>query len=602
MSDFNTYRPEKKPLDKIAENGSDVEYIKDRSDYLRGTLVESFADPVTGAIAEQDTQLIKFHGTYQQDDRDQRIERQQKKLEPAYSFMIRVRIPGGDLNAGQWLKLDEISDHFANGTLRITTRQAVQFHGIIKNKLKPTIQAMDEAVLDSIAACGDVNRNVMCTPDPSLSPLLAQVFPWAEKISAHLLPRSKAYHEIWLDQPDGTREQVSGSKTRVIEPLYGKHYLPRKFKIAIAVPPFNDTDVYSNDIAITAVGAGANLQGFNIAIGGGLGMTFGREDTYPRLATEIGFCAPEQLLHVCARIIEIQRDYGNRSDRKLSRMKYTIDRYGLDWFVEELQQRLGYELEPTVPVNYQTTGDRYGWHRAVDGRWHLLLFVESGRVKDSEQQPLKTVLAQLARQNLCRFRLTANQNLLLTGFNERDKAWVNELFTRFGMTIDASHLSALRRNAISCVAFNTCPLAMAEAERYLPGLIDRIDGILERYQLTQRDIKLRMTGCPNGCGRSVMAEIGFIGKSLGHYNMYLGGSFNGDRLASLYRENLDEATILSELETLLAHYAEAGKSDEHFGDFVIRAGYVRALEQGKGIHDVSGDSMEDGPEEGSRGN
>lgn len=575
--------PRAKPLDRIADNGTDVEHIKDRSDYLRGTLVESFNDPISSAIAESDTQLIKFHGTYQQDDRDQRLIRQEKKLEPAYSFMIRVRVPGGDLSSDQWIKLDDISDEYANSTLKLTTRQAVQFHGIIKFDLKKTIKAMDDALLDSIAACGDVNRNVMCSPDPSLSPLHEQVFPWADKISEHLLPKTRAYHEIWLDE-DGEKTKVAGGEPETIEPLYGKHYLPRKFKIALAVPPYNDSDVYTNCIAIVAVEKDGKLQGFNVAVGGGLGMTFGRDDTYPRLASDIAFCEPEQLLDVVYRIVEIQRDFGNRTDRKLSRFKYTVDEYGLEWFKEELDRRLGYELPAARPVIFTTTEDQYGWHQATDGSWHLMLYVEHGRVKDTEQYQLKKALRALAELDICRFRLSANQNLLLSGIQEADKARVEALFAEHGVAFDASDLCGMRRNSVACVALNTCPLAMAEAERYLPILIDRLEPTLEKHGLRDDDIKIRMTGCPNGCGRSVMAEIGFIGKSAGRYNLYLGGSYNGDRLSKLYKENLDEAAIIEVLDGLLGEYAAERNDGEHFGDFVIRKGHVAATLEGRDFH------------------
>jgi sulfite reductase (NADPH) hemoprotein beta-component len=582
-------KPLAKPFNVMAEQPSDVEHIKDQSRYLRGTLVESFADPITGAIATDDVQLIKFHGAYIEDDRDLRLERQERKLEPAYEFMIRVRVPGGDLNAQQWLKLTEIGDKYANKTLRITTRQAIQFHGILKFDLKKSIQAMDEAVLDSIAACGDVNRNVMCTPDASLSPIHAQVFPYAQKISEHLLPQTRAYHEIWLDQPDG-RTLVAGGEPEEVEPLYGKHYLPRKFKVAIAIPPYNDTDAYINDIALIAIAKGKKLIGFNVAVGGGLGMTFGRDDTYPRLADTIGFCKPEQVLDVCYQIVTIQRDYGNRTDRKLSRFKYTLDKYGLDWFKTELNQRLGWDLADAKPAKFTTTGDQFGWHKSADGRWHLTLRVEYGRVKDTDEYQLKTALAQLSQYALdhawsdFRLRLTANQNLVLANIDEAEKATVEALLQRYQYQIDAKHISGLRRNSIACVSLNTCPQAMAEAERYMPSFLDKLEPALHKYGLFQEEIKIRMTGCPNGCGRSVAAEIGLIGKSPGRYNLYLGGGFEGERLNKLYRENLDETALLNQLDQLFGQYAAERQHGEHFGDFVIRVGIIQATLKGSDFH------------------
>ncbi|MEZ5534606.1 MAG: NADPH-dependent assimilatory sulfite reductase hemoprotein subunit [Thiolinea sp.] len=568
-------KPIPKPLNEPAANGSDVERIKDNSNYLRGTLVESFANPLTGSISEDDHQLIKFHGTYEQDDRDRRLERQERKLEPAYSFMIRMRLPGGELSAKQWLACHDISEQYGDKTFRLTTRQAVQFHGIIKFNLKQTIQAMDKALLDSIAGCGDVNRNVVCAHDPALSPLHAQVFPWAKKVSEHLMPQSRAYHEIWLDEPEGKTLVAGGSEAvEEIEPLYGKHYLPRKFKIGIAIPPHNEADVHSNDIGIIAIADGDQLQGFNIVVGGGLGMTFGRDDTYARLASELGFCTPEQLLDTVYHIVAIQRDFGNRQDRKLSRFKYTLDKYGLDWFREELQNRSGITLQDSRPVTFTTTGDRFGWSQTTDGLWHLGLRLEYGRVVDTATHRIKSALQAIAERDICGFRVTPNQNLLLTGVQEADKADIESLLKAHDYAVDASHLSGLRRNSIACVALGTCPQAMAEAERYLPTLISKLEPVLDKYGLLQDEIKIRMTGCPNGCGRSVMAEIGLIGKSPGRYNLYLGGAFNGERLNTLYQENLDEAGIIAALDPVLAAYAGQRADGESFGDFVHRAGYV----------------------------
>lgn len=565
--------PEPKPLHAVAPNGSAVEHIKDRSHYLRGNLVADFANPITAGIPEESVQLVKFHGSYLQDDRDVRLQRQEKKLEPAYSFMIRLRVPGGDLSAEQWVKMDAISNRFGNRTMRITTRQALQFHGIIKFDMKGTIQAMHDAMLDSIAGRGDVNRNVMCAPDPTLSKIHAQVYPWAQKISDHLLPQSRAYHEIWLDEPQG-KTLVAGGEAQAIEPLYGKHYLPRKFKVAIAIPPSNDMDIYANDIGLIAIEENGQLVGFNVAVGGGLGLTFGRDDTYARLASVIGFCTPEQVLDVCFHTVAIQRDFGNRQDRKLSRFKYTLDRYGLDWFKQELNHRLGFELGKVRPFEFVGTGDRFGWQPTTDGLWHLGLRLEYGRVLDNDQHQLKSALLEIAKRHLCGFRMTGNQNLLLTGVLESNKAVIENILASHGYAADASHLSGMRRNSIACVALNTCPQAMAEAERYMPDLISKLEVSLDKYGLRQEDIKIRMTGCPNGCGRSVLGEIGLIGKSFGRYNLYLGASPNGDRLNKLYRENLDEAAILQTLDSLFADFAANRREAEPLGDFVIRKHYV----------------------------
>ena len=568
--------PNKKIPGVVAPGSSDVETFKEDSDFLRCSLVESFANPLTGAIAEADTQLIKFHGAYQQDDRDQRLRRQEKKLEPAYSFMIRMRMPGGELTADQWKKIDQISNTYGNETIKLSSRQAVQFHGIVKFDLKKSIQMMNDALLDSIAGCGDVNRNVMCTPDPSLSAVNEEVYVYAAKISEHLMPSSRAYHEIWLDEGKGEGRKLVEGGEEEIEPLYGKHYLPRKFKIGIAIPPYNDSDVYINDIGLVAIVKDEVLQGFNVAVGGGLGMTFGREDTYPRLATEIGFCKPDQVLKVCAEVMMIQRDYGNRQDRKLSRFKYTIDKYGLDWFKEELTERLGFKLAKARKAVFTTTADQYGWHKDREGKWHLLVHVEHGRIQDTKQLQQKTAFLHIAEAGICGFRLTANQNMLLYGIKTGDKKKIEKILEKNGQSADGRELSGMRRNSIACVSMNTCPLGMAEAERYLPTLITKLEPILEKHGLREQEIKIRMTGCPNGCGRSVMAEIGLIGKSMGRYNVYLGGDAEGERLNTLYKENQSESEILEMLDGLFEKYVDERKKTESFGDFVVRAGLVAA--------------------------
>ncbi len=577
-----TTQPIAKTLNQLFPNDSDIEHLKDNSHFLRGTLAESFANPLTGAIPEHDIQILKYHGSYQQDDRDVRNTRVAKKLEPAYSFMIRVRLPGGHLTAKQWLTCDEISRQYGNGTLKLSTRQALQFHGIIKFNMKQTIQAMDNALLDSIATCGDINRNVMCMQDPSLSTIHDQVFPFAKAIAERLLPATRAYHEIWLgDEHD---KQLIAGGGEIIEPIYGKHYLPRKFKIAIAIPPYNDVDIYTNDIGFIAIEEKGTLAGFNVCVGGGLAHTFGREDTFPRLADTIGFCLPEQVVDVAQHILSIQRDFGNREDRKLSRFKHTIEQYGVEWFSNELAFRLGFELQPAKEAQFTTSSDRYGWHQSQDGLWHLLLYIQGGRVTNSKQYAQKDILAEIAKLNVCDFRLTGNQNLQLINISAENKSKVDALIKHFDQTHDASHLTGMQRNAIACVSLNTCSLAMAESERYLPKLLDKITPILQKNGIEQEAIKIRMTGCPNGCGRSIMGEIGFIGKLPGKYNMYLGGDYQGYRLGKLYKENLTEEQILKELEPLLASYANERQPSEYFGDFVIRKRIVSPSKGGPAFH------------------
>jgi sulfite reductase (NADPH) hemoprotein beta-component len=539
------------------------------SDGLRGTLEQSLQDDVTGALREDDQSLIKFHGMYQQDDRDRREERSEKKLEWLYSFMIRLRLPGGLLTAEQWAGLHDIAGQHSTGVIKITTRQTVQLHGVIKSDLKPALQAFKTLQLDSIAACGDVNRNVVCSADPSQSSVHEEVFRYAGQISEMALPRSRAYYEIWLnEEPLYTGEE---RKEKEKDPLYQDRYLPRKFKIAIAIPPDNDVDVLTNDIGLIAIVENGRLEGFNITAGGGLSTTHGNPSTYPRLASMLGYVeAGDKLFKAVYEIITIQRDYGNRSDRKLARLKYTIDRMGVDAFIRELEKRCGFPLGAARPYAFSKREDHFGWSQDHRGNWHYTIFVENGLVKDGEGIALKTGLLTIAQTGKCKFRFTCNQNLVLTDIDEEDRGLIAALLDTTGIHRHTTNASRIRRNAIACVAFNTCPLALAEAQRYLPSLITRIEPLLEQYGIREEDFHLRMTGCPNGCGRPYVAEIGLIGISYGHYNLHLGGDRLGERLNSRYLENLDEEGILAELGNLFARYAQEKRAGEGFGDFVVR--------------------------------
>ncbi|NPC92252.1 assimilatory sulfite reductase (NADPH) hemoprotein subunit [Bacillus sp. WMMC1349] len=567
------------PLKAPEGSPSDVERIKQESNYLRGNLKEAMLDSISAGIPDDDNRLLKHHGSYLQDDRDLRHERQKQKLEPAYQFMLRVRLPGGVATPEQWLVMDELARQYGNGTLKLTTRETFQIHGILKWNMKNTIQKINTVLLDTIAACGDVNRNVMCASNPDQSEIHAEVYEWAKTLSDQLLPRTRAYHEIWLDE-----EKVIGvPETAKIEPMYGPLYLPRKFKIGIAVPPANDIDVFSQDLGFIAIVENNKLLGFNIAIGGGMGMTHGDKATYPQLAKVIGFCLPEQLYEVAEKTITIQRDYGNRSVRKNARFKYTVDRLGLESIKKELENRLGWSLAEAKPYHFDHNGDRYGWVQGIQGKWHLTLFVEGGRVKDQDDYSLMTGLREMAKIHTGEFRLTANQNLIIANVSSEKKTLMNELIEKYSLT-DGNVYTALRRNSIACVALPTCGLAMAEAERYLPSLIDKVDEIIEENGLHHEDITIRMTGCPNGCARHALAEIGFIGKAPGKYNMYLGAAFDGSRLSKMYRENIGEEEILSELRQILPRYAKERREGEHFGDFVIRAGIVKETTDGTNFH------------------
>jgi len=558
---------------------SDVEDIKRRSNYLRGTLAETLEDRITGSIPEDDNRLLKFHGSYMQDDRDLRNERAKQKLEPAYQFMVRVRAAGGIVTPQQWLVMDELARKYGNGTIRLTTRQSFQLHGVIKWNMKKLIKEVNDALLTTLAACGDVNRNVMCNPNPFQSEVHAEVYEWAKKISNHLDPRTRAYYEIWLGE-----EKVYDSRDGVEEePIYGPVYLPRKFKIGVAIPPSNDVDVFSQDLGFIAIHENGKLLGFNVVVGGGMGMTHGDPATYPQVGKVIGFTVPERVVDVAEKIVTIQRDYGDRASRKHARFKYTIDDRGLDWLIGELHKRLGWELEPARPYQFEHNGDRYGWVKGVGGRWHFTLFIQNGRVRDTEDYKLMTALREIAKIHTGDFRLTPNQNLIIGSVTAQKKKKIEEIITAYGIT-DGKHYSALRRNSMACVALPTCGLAMAESERYLPTLLDKIEPILEEAGLKDEDIVIRMTGCPNGCARPALAEIAFIGKAVGRYNMYLGGGFAGQRLNKLYRENIGEEEILRELRPILFRYAKERREGERFGDFCIRAGYVKEVKDGRDFH------------------
>lgn len=566
------------------------EGIKDASNYLRGTILEGLANAATGSLSGDDQQLTKFHGIYQQDDRDIRKERRAKKLEPAYSFMIRVRVPGGVSTPTQWLEMDRIAQEHANGAIKLTTRQAFQFHGVIKSNLKKTIAEINQALFDTLAACGDVNRNVMCNPNPFQSKVHGEVLELATKISNHLSPRTGAYHEIWLDDGSGEKVQVTydpplvGEVADPEEPIYGKHYLPRKFKTVVAVPPSNDVDIFAHDLGFIAiVDKKDKIIGYNVTVGGGMGMTHGNEDTFPRLADVMGFCKPEEAVAVAEAVVRVQRDHGNREVRANARMKYTIERMGIDAFRAEVEKLIGHKMEAPHEFHFTDNGDRFGWIEDHRGHWHFTLFVENGRVYDTETYPLLTGLREIAKVHTGDFRLTANQNLIIADITPKQKAAITKLLESHRM-IDAHERSALRLSSMACVALPTCGLALAESQRYLPDLITEIDEILDDVGLRHDAITIRMTGCPNGCARPYISEIGFVGKGPGKYNLYLGGGHSGNRLSKLYAESVNGSDAPGILKPILSAYAKERHKDESFGDFVIRAGYVKATEHGRDFH------------------
>jgi sulfite reductase (NADPH) hemoprotein beta-component len=559
-----------KPLSK-------VEGLKEASNYLRGTLIESLEDRSTGAISDDDTTVSKFHGIYQQDHRDQRNERKKAGLEKAFIFMIRIRVPGGVCTPEQWLKIDALADQYGSHTLKLTTRQAFQLHFITKDVLKTTMQGINDAVMDCIAACGDVNRNVMANPNPYQSALHGPVLDDARAVSAHLTPQTRAYHEVWLDG-----ERVSPEDEE--EPIYGKTYLPRKFKTGFAVPPSNDVDIYTQDLGFIAIGEDGKLLGYNLSVGGGLGMSHGDTKTYPRLANVIGYLPREKVVEVSEKVVTVQRDFGDRTNRKHARLKYTIEDRGVDWFKNELESRLGWKLGETRPFEFTSSGDRYGWTKGTDGNWHYTLFIQNGRLRDTDESPAKTGLREIAKIHTGDFRLTANQNLVIGGVTEEQKPRIEALLAQYNLDIPA-HITGLRLNSMACVALPTCGLALAESERYLPSLISDLDQVIEECGLRESEIVIRMTGCPNGCARPYLGEIGFVGRAPGKYNIYLGAAFDGSRLNKLYKPSVKSEDIVNELAPIIRRYATERQEGERFGDFTIRAGYVKATTEGRLFHE-----------------
>ncbi|MEQ5572900.1 assimilatory sulfite reductase (NADPH) hemoprotein subunit [Providencia huaxiensis] len=547
---------------------ADSERMKQDSDYLRGTIKDDLKNGLTGGFEGDNFLLIRFHGMYQQDDRDIRSERAEQKLEPRHAMMLRCRLPGGIITPKQWLDIDKFAtEHTLYGSVRITNRQTFQFHGILKGGVKPAHQMLSHVGLDALATANDVNRNVLCTSNPVQSELHQQAYEWAKKISEHLLPRTSAYAEIWLD-----KEKIV---TTDEEPILGQTYLPRKFKTTVVIPPLNDVDLHANDMNFVAIAQNGELIGFNVLVGGGLAMTHGDTATFPRLASEFGFIPLDKTLAIAEAIVTTQRDWGNRTERKNAKTKYTLERVGIDTFKAEVERRSGVVFEPIRPYEFTERGDKIGWLKGIDNRWHLTLFIENGRLIDLENKPLKTGVAEIARIHQGDFRLTANQNLIVAGVPESEKAAIEAIARAHGLMSD--EITAQRENSMACVSFPTCPLAMAEAERFLPEFVSQVENIMAAHQVANEHIVLRITGCPNGCGRAMLAEVGLVGKAIDRYNLHLGGNRIGTRIPRMYRENITSTEILAILDELIGDWAKKRLPNEGFGDFVIRTNVVKPV-------------------------
>lgn len=565
----NEIMNEKHPGPLVVEGKlTDAERLKKESNFLRGTITEDLTDGLTGGFNGDNFLLIRFHGMYQQDDRDIRAERAEQKLEPRHAMMLRCRLPGGVMTPEQWLGIDKFAeDSTIYGSIRITNRQTFQFHGILKPNVKPVHQLLNKLGLDALATANDVNRNVLCTSNPVESELHYEAWQWAKKISEHLLPRTRAYAEVWLDQ-----EKV---ETTDEEPILGSTYLPRKFKTTVVIPPQNDVDLHANDLNFVAIADNGKLVGFNVLVGGGLSIAHGDKATYARTASELGFIPLDKTLAVAEAVVTTQRDWGNRTNRKNAKTKYTLERVGVETFKAEVEKRAGITFGDVRPYEFTGRGDRIGWVKGIDNQWHLTLFIENGRILDYPGRPLKTGLAEIARIHKGDFRLTANQNLIVAGVNEKDKDAIETLARNHGLIDDS--VTEQRKNSMACVSYPTCPLAMAEAERFLPEFVTHVEGIMHNHGVGKEHIVLRVTGCPNGCGRALLAEIGLVGKAMNRYNLHLGGNREGTRIPRMYRENISDVEILAIIDELVGRWAKERETDEGFGDYVIRAGIIKPV-------------------------
>ncbi len=539
------------------------EGYKAASHHLRGEIAKDVADTSTGTISEVSNQLCKFHGLYIQDDRDLRNILKKEGKEKAFGFMCRVRLPGGQATPEQWIVLDQLASDLATPSLRITTRQTFQFHGILKGNVKPLIQRMHEVLLDSIAACGDVNRNVMAPPNPERSPVLQEVYEHARGWSEYALPKTRAYHEIWLDE-----ELVAGGEPER-EPMYGDTYLPRKFKTGFAIPPSNDVDLFSQDLGFIAIVENDTLLGYNVTAGGGLGMNHGNVETFPRLADVLGFIPKDKVNTVGEAILTTQRDYGDRTNRRHARLKYTIADRGVEWFRGEVEKRSGVKFEPARPYNFTTIQDPHGWHECADGTWFYGLHILSGRIKDVPGWPMKTALREIAEIHTGDFRLTPSQNVTISGVTPAQKPVIDAILAKHGLAHE-NERSRLRLNSLSCVALPTCGLALAESERALPDVLEKFEAVLDEAGLRDDAISLRITGCPNGCGRPSLAEIGFIGRAPGKYALYLGAAYNGTRLNRLVSPSITIDDAVALLTPIIKRYAKERQPGEGFGDWCDR--------------------------------
>ncbi|HZM04567.1 MAG TPA: NADPH-dependent assimilatory sulfite reductase hemoprotein subunit [Candidatus Saccharimonadales bacterium] len=536
------------------------EGLKAHDPLLAGTISQTLADPSKDRFTEDDYEFLKFHGIYQQDDRDKR------KVAKEYIYMVRGRLPGGIVKPGVYLAFDRLCGLYGNNTLRITTRQGFQFHGVTKGNLGKFMKGLNDALATTLAACGDVNRNVMAAPTPATSPLVDEIQRQAGAVSDALLPKTRAYHQIWVE---GVELKLTDEDAHFVDPLYGKTYLPRKFKVAFAIPPLNDIDVLTNDCGFIAIVEDGKLAGYNLAAGGGMGMSHGNAQTFPRLADVIGFVTPDRVVEVAKGVVTIHRDFGDRTNRKHARLKYVLEERGVEWFREELERRLGFAFEPARPFQFTRQGDLYGWHQQFDGKYFLGLFVENGRIKDAGDYRLKTGLRRVVEQFQPELRLSPSQNILLVNIKAEDREEISRILAEHGVAVE-NQASVVRRASIACPALPTCGLALAESERLMPDVLTRIEKLMVEVGLADEEIIIRMTGCPNGCARPFTAEIALVGRAPGKYQLYLGGNEASTRLSRLFKESVKNEELIEELRPLFTQFGRERIGRERFGDFCQR--------------------------------
>jgi sulfite reductase (NADPH) hemoprotein beta-component len=536
------------------------EGLKANDPLLAGTIIQTLADGAKDRFSDDDYEFLKFHGIYQQDDRDHR------KAGKQFIYMVRGRLPGGALSPSVYLGFDRLCELYGNNTLRITTRQGFQFHGVVKSDLGKFMKGLNDAMATTLAACGDVNRNVMAAPTPATSPLVDEIQRQAATVSDALLPKTRAYHQIWVE---GTELKLTDEDANFVDPLYGKTYLPRKFKVAFGIPPLNDIDVFTNDCGFIAIVEDGRLEGYNLIAGGGMGMSHGNSQTYPRLADVIGFIPPDRVVETVKGVVTVHRDFGDRTNRKHARLKYVIAERGVPWFRQELERRLGFALEEARPFSFTKQGDLYGWGEQFDGKLFLGLFVENGRIKDAGAYRLKTGLRQVVEQFKPDLRLTPSQNILLVNVPPGDRDGITRVLAEHGVPVE-NQASVIRRASIACPALPTCGLALGESERIMPEVLDRIEGVLSELGLQDEEIIIRMTGCPNGCARPYTAELALVGRAPGKYQLYVGGNQAGTRLTELFRQSIKSDDIANELRPWLSRFASERLGAERFGDFCQR--------------------------------